>query len=83
MSYRSALVKCRPIIDTNGCRMGEQISKMTVEDVKEAVKEDEARRKNAVNMSTGFHSQSDNIATNALKAVSTSCRAFGTSKEAA
>ena len=27
MSYRSALVKCRPIIDTNGCRMGEQISK--------------------------------------------------------
>ena len=45
MSYRSALVKCRPIIDTNGCRMGEQISKMTVEDVKEAVKEDEARKK--------------------------------------
>ena len=45
MSYRSALVKCRPIIDTNGCRMGEQISKMTVEDVKEAVKENETRQK--------------------------------------
>ena len=83
MSYRSALVKFRPIIDTNGCRMGEQISKMTVEDVKEAVKEEETPKNNTTNMSTVSCNQNDNIATKFLKAVSTSCRAFGTSKEAA
>ena len=56
-------MKFRPIVDTNGCRMGEQISKMTVEDVKEDVKEDKVRTKNTANMSTFSHNQSDNIAT--------------------
>ena len=63
--------------------MGEEISKMTVEDVKEAVKEDEARKKNTLNMSVVSRNQNDNIATKFLKAASTSCRAFGTSKEVA
>ena len=56
---------------------------MTVEDVKEAVKEDEAQIKNTTNTSAVSHNQNDNIATKFLKAVRTSCRAFGTSKEAA
>ena len=41
------------------------------------------QEKNTDNMSIGSHNQSNNIATKFLKAVSTSCRAFGTSKEAA
>ena len=49
---------------------------MTVEDVKEAVKEDEARKKNKNNTSAMSHNQNDNIATKFLKAVSTSCRVF-------
>ena len=83
LSYRSALLKCRPIIHSNGTRMGEQISKMTVEDVKEAVKQEEARKGNSNVMSDRNDSRKDSVATKFLKAVKTSCRAFGTSVEAA
>ena len=83
ISYRSDLVECRPIIDNKGCRMGEKISNMTIEDIKEAVKEDEAKKKKTHHISTVYHTQNDKIAAKCLKAVSTSCRAFGTSREAA
>ena len=83
MSYRSDLVKCRPIIDTNGSRMGEQISKMTIEDVKEAIKEDKTRNNATDYTSSSTHNGRESIGAKFLKAVSTSCRAFGTSKEAA
>ena len=82
-SYRSALLKCRPIIDANGTRMGEQISKMTVDDVKEAVKREEIKKSNSWAMLVGNSNGRDSVATKFLKAVNTSCRAFGTSVEAA
>ena len=83
MSYNSALLKCRPIMDSSGTSMGDEIAKMTVEDVKEAVKEDETRRKHGKTARTYGTGSRYSVAAKFLKAVSTSCRAFGTSKEAA
>ena len=82
LSYRYALFKCRPIIDANGIRMGDHISKMTVEDVKEAVKQEEARKDNSNVMLDHNDSRRDSVATKFLKTVNTSCRAFGTYVEA-
>ena len=46
ISYKSAIVKCRPIMGSTGVSLGERIANMSVDDVRAAVKEDEDRYKN-------------------------------------
>ena len=83
MFYNSALLKCRPIMDSSGTSMGDKITKMTMEDVKEAVKEDEIRQKHGKTARTYSTGSRYSVATTFSRAVSISCRAFGTSKETA
>ena len=63
--------------------MGGKISKMTVEDVKEAVKREEIKKSNSCAMLDGNINRRDSVATKFLEAVNTTCRAFGTSVGAA
>ena len=71
MSYKSALLKHRPIIDNSGTFMGDKIANMTVKDVKEAVKEDETRRKYGKTAHTHSTGSRYSVAAKFLKAVST------------
>ena len=56
---------------------------MTMEDVKEAIKEDETRQKHGKDAQTHSTGSRYSVATTFLKAMSELCRAFDTSKEAA
>lgn len=73
LSYKSALIKCRPIIDDNGTAAGEAIAKMTIQDIETAMKQEEE----------GTSRELNSYATTFLKAVSTSCRSMGHTKESA
>ena len=83
LSYQSALIKCRPMLDSKGTAAGEVIAKMTVEDVQNAVAQEEAREASLrqgnsmppVACSSGAHKF--------LSAVRTSCRSMGHTPEAA
>ena len=75
LSYKSALIKCRPIVDDNGTAAAEAIAKMTVSQIEAAMKQDED--------GTPVLEQNNSHATTFLKAVSTSCRSMGHTKEAA
>ena len=79
LSYKSALLKCRPMINDNGTTMGVEISKMTVEDVKEAIKEehDTVAKMDDTHVS---QSKGKNIAKKFLQAVRALCRAMGHTK---
>ena len=79
-------MKCRPIIGSTGISLGERIANMTVDDVREAIKADEERRKNygATKAATDDdYSRSQSVGAQFLRQVSSSCKAYGTSKEAA
>ena len=82
LSYKSALLKCRPIIDDNGTAMGVEIAKMSVEDVKEAVK-DEQETDRKMDDAHVSRSKGKSVAKKFLQAVRASCRAMGHTKEAA
>ena len=89
LSYKSAIVKCRPIVNNGGTSFGDTIATMTIEDIKEAVNEEaeKDRLRNAQcqiggNVNSGM-AQSYTTAQKFLKAVRTSCRSMGHTKEAA
>ena len=65
LSYKSALVKCRPIIDENGTAAGEEIAKMSVEDINETVEDD--KKGSSGDTQTTYASKF-------LKAISISCK---------
>ena len=84
LSYKTAVVKCRPIIDNIGTTMGEEIAKMTVEDIKKAVEEEEKWEKHKTgNELQDQTPKQQTTASKFLRAVQTSCRAMGHTKEAA
>ena len=70
-------------MDSSGTSMGDIITNMTVEDAKEAAKEDETRQKHDKTTPATVTGSRYSVAATILKTVSTLCRAFGTSKEAA
>ena len=86
ISYKSAIVKCRPIMGSTGVSLGERIANMSVDDVRAAVKEEEERHNN---YGTTRATPSDSVNTSQsvgaqfLRQVRSSCKAYGTSKEAA
>ena len=71
---------------STGVSLGERIANMSVDDVRAAVKEDEERHKNygtrRTTPSDGAHT-SQSVGAHFLRSVSSSCKAYGTSKEAA
>ena len=71
---------------STGISLGERIANMTVDDVKAAVKEDEDRHKNDGTRRTAPSDDvntSQSVGAQFLRSVSSSCKAYGTSKEAA
>ena len=89
LSYKSAVVKCRPIIDNQGTSVGDAIANMTIDDIKEAVDEEAKRDRQQSNRRVNGKQncngtrQSATAAQKFLKAVRTSCRSMGHTKEAA
>jgi hypothetical protein len=75
LSYRTAIMKCRPIIDEHGTSVADIIGAMSIEDIKNAMEEEEES-------SSGTRVQ-DSTASKLLKAVSASCKELGHTKEAA
>ena len=78
-------MKCRPILGSTGVSLEERIANMTVDDIKEAVKEAEERHKKT-GSGRGFIGDSSNksqsVGAQFLRQVSSSCKAYGISKEA-
>jgi hypothetical protein len=75
LSYRTAIMKCRPIIDEHGTSVADIIGAMSIEDIKNAMEEEEE--------SSGGTRVQDSTASKLLKAVSASCKELGHTKEAA
>jgi hypothetical protein len=73
LSYGTAIMKCRPIIDEHGTAVGDIIGAMSIEEIKNAIEEEN---------SSGTQPQ-NSTASKFLKAVSASCRSLGHTKEAA
>ena len=85
LSYKSALIKCRPFINSKGTSTGEIIANMSVDDVKEAVPEEE-QRENYLRKGGPGPFPERNEANNAhhfLRAVRTSCRSMAHTPESA
>ena len=76
LSFESAKIKCRPRLDEDGNAVGDEIGKMTVEEI-QAATEDEQR--NGSTDSNGVKGRANMF----LKAVRASCRQLGMSEEAA
>ena len=74
LSYESAKIKCRPKLDEDGTAVGDEIGKMTIEEI-QAAAEDEHHKNNG----NGVKGRAKMF----LKAVSASCRQLGMSEEAA
>ena len=71
---------------STGVSLGERIANMTVDDVRAAVKEDEDRHKHYGTRRTlpsDDVNTSQSVGAQFLRSVSSSCKAYGTSKEAA
>ena len=89
LSYKSAVVKCRPIMDNQGTSFGDAIANMTIDDIREAVDEevktDRLQRNCRASSKQNFNCtrRSATSAQKFLKAVRTSCRSMGHTKEAA
>ena len=89
LSFKPAVVKCRPIVDNQGTSFGDAIANMTIDDIKEAVDEeaktDRLKSNCRANGKENFNGarQSATSAQKFLKAVRTSCRSMGHMKEAA
>ena len=73
LSYESAKIKCRPKLDEDGTAVGDEIGKMTIEEI-QAAAEDEHHKNNG----NGVKGRAKMF----LKAVSASCRQLGMSEEA-
>lgn len=71
LSFKSAVMKCRPLVNEHGEAVGDEIGKMTIEEIEEAINEEHANKK------------STSTASKFLKAVSASCRHLGMNEEAA
>ncbi len=71
LSFKSAVMKCRPLVNEHGEAVGDEIGKMTIEEIEEAINEENANKK------------STSTAGKFLKAVSASCRHLGMNEEAA
>ena len=74
-SYKSAVIKCRPIIDENGTAAGEEIAKLSIKDIEAAAKAENDGGETGLNQNS--------YASKFLKAITTSCRSMGHTKEAA
>ena len=76
LSFKSAVMKCRPLVDEHGTAVGDEIGRMTVEEIEELLgggdEEDH-----------GGDDGANTTAKRFLRAVSASCRHLGTSAEAA
>ena len=71
LSFKSAVMKCRPLVNEHGEAVGDEIGKMTIEEIEEAINEEQANKK------------SNSTASKFLRAVSASCRHLGMNEEAA
>jgi hypothetical protein len=76
LSFKSAVMKCRPLVNEHGTAVGDEIGSMTVEEVEALLREDEEDHCSNEN-------DTSTTAKKFLKAVSTSCRHLGMSAEAA
>ena len=83
LSYQSALLKCRPMLDSEGTAAGEVIANMTVEDVQNAIEQEETREKILRQGNPAPPIVGTSSAQKFLRAVRTSCRAMGHTPEAA
>ena len=76
LSFKSAVMKCRPLVDEHGTAVGDEIGRLTVEEIEELLSgEDEEDH--------GSDDGANTTAKRFLRAVSASCRHLGTSAEAA
>ena len=74
LSYESAKITCRPRLDENGTAVGDEIGKMSIEEIQAATEEEQRN---------GSMSGLKGRAKMFLKAVRASCRQLGMSEEAA
>ena len=76
LSYKTAMIRCRPIIDQNGTAVADQIGNMSIDEMRELMNEE------GNNESTTARPQSS-VAGKFVQAVSASCKELGHTKEAA
>ena len=72
LSFKSAVMKCRPLVDEHGTAVGDEIGRLTVEEIEELLSSEDEEDDSTNTAAKKF-----------LKAVSASCRHLGMSAEAA